>query len=137
MCSGDIVVQGTFLTPSGLFFIGITMMYIATALLHPHEFHLIIFGLLYFISIPSGYLLLAIYSMVNMNNVSWGTRESANQTETEDDTQKNVKCQKLFKICGYNLEVQLNKEEKVTCAVPEKVTQATHVPKVPNKSAEE
>ncbi|KAI5628169.1 hypothetical protein C0J50_2659, partial [Silurus asotus] len=103
---GDLVVQGTFVTPSGLFFIGIIVMYIVTALLHPHEFHLIIFGFLYFICIPSGYLLLSIYSMVNMNNVSWGTRESAGPG-SEASLQKNVKCQKLFKICGYNLEVQV------------------------------
>ncbi|MCJ8749131.1 hypothetical protein PDJAM_G00172830 [Pangasius djambal] len=116
------VLQQTFMTPSGLFFIGITIMYLVTALLHPHEFHLIIFGFLYVICIPSGYLLLAIYSMVNMNNVSWGTRESPNQTTGSDENiRKNVKCQKLFKICGYNLEVQLNKEEKVM----ENASQAT------------
>lgn len=114
--------QQTFMTPSGLFFIGIITMYVATALLHPHEFYLIIFGVVYIICIPSGYLLLAIYSMVNMNNVSWGTRESACQTGPEENIQKNVKCQKLFKICGYNFEFQLNKEEKV---MPENAPQST------------
>ncbi|XP_047672829.1 chitin synthase chs-2-like isoform X1 [Tachysurus fulvidraco] len=122
---GDMVQQGTFVTPAGLFFVGILVLYTITALLHPHEFHLIIYGLLYMICIPSGYLLLAIYSMVNMNNVSWGTRESANQASGPNQTiSKNVKCQKLLKLCGYNLEIQLNKEEKVT-AVPEIAPQAT------------
>ncbi|KAF4071506.1 hypothetical protein AMELA_G00274140 [Ameiurus melas] len=117
------VMEQTFMTPSGLFFIGIIAMYISTALLHPQEFHLIIFGLLYFICIPSGYLLLAIYSMVNMNNVSWGTRETASQnTGPEENIQKNVKCQKLFKICGYNFEFEMNKE--VISAVPENAPQA-------------
>ncbi|KAG7279182.1 hypothetical protein CRUP_022377 [Coryphaenoides rupestris] len=37
---------------------------------------MIIYGLMYFICIPSGYLLLTIYSLVNLNNVSWGTRET-------------------------------------------------------------
>lgn len=37
---------------------------------------MIIYGLMYFICIPSGYLLLTIYSLVNMHIVSWGTRES-------------------------------------------------------------
>ncbi|KAM9449654.1 chitin synthase chs-2-like [Clarias gariepinus] len=123
---GDMVKQDTFVTPAGLFFIGIVIMYISTALLHPHEFHLAIFGLLYFICIPSGYLLLAIYSMVNMNNVSWGTRESASQTGgSQNDTRKNIKCQKLLKLCGYNLEIQLNKEEKVIHVLPENATQIT------------
>ncbi|KAK3522969.1 hypothetical protein QTP86_010300 [Hemibagrus guttatus] len=124
---GDMVKQGTFITPAGLFFIGIIVMYFITAILHPHEFHLIIFGFLYIICIPSGYLLLAIYSIVNMNNVSWGTRESANTAGgPEQNMRKNVKCQKLFKLCGYNLEVQLNKVEKVA-AVQENAPQTTQL----------
>ncbi|XP_055081208.1 chitin synthase chs-1-like [Periophthalmus magnuspinnatus] len=34
-------------------------------------------GFLYLLCIPSAYLLLSIYSLVNMNSVSWGTRETA------------------------------------------------------------
>ncbi|XP_060772855.1 chitin synthase chs-2-like isoform X1 [Neoarius graeffei] len=136
----DMVIEETFFTPSGLFFIGLIIMYVGTALLHPHEFHLIIYGFLYFICIPSGYLLLSIYSIVNMNNVSWGTRESANQSGGPDQNlQKNVKCQKLFKICGYNLEIQVNKEEKVMCTVPENAPQAIPlnvVNKVPTQPKE-
>ncbi|KAL1277136.1 hypothetical protein QQF64_023809, partial [Cirrhinus molitorella] len=79
---GDLVRQQTFLTPSGLFLIGMVVLYIITAALHPQEFSLVIYGLLYFICIPSGYLLLVIYSIVNMNNVSWGTRESGGQAKT-------------------------------------------------------
>lgn len=73
------VEQQTIWTPSGLFIIGLVLMNIITAAFHPKEFHLVVYGLLYFISIPSGYLLLTIYSMVNMNNVSWGTRETGVQ----------------------------------------------------------
>ncbi|KAJ8398896.1 hypothetical protein AAFF_G00418040 [Aldrovandia affinis] len=73
---GQMVQEQTFMTPSGLFFMSMVSMYAVTAAFHPQEFHLIIFGLMYFLCIPSGYLLLAIYSMVNMNNVSWGTRET-------------------------------------------------------------
>ncbi|XP_036439405.1 chitin synthase chs-2-like [Colossoma macropomum] len=117
---GDMVNQDTFVTPSGLFFIGITAMYVFTALLHPHEFHLIIYGFLYVICIPSGYLLLIIYSMVNMNNVSWGTRESGAQAAAAPakTNQKNVKCQKLLKVCGYSLEIQVSEEVKVVSTVP-------------------
>lgn len=32
-------------------------------------------GALYLLTIPSGYLLLVIYSICNLNDVSWGTRE--------------------------------------------------------------
>lgn len=64
------------MTPSSLFLITLACFYIFTAFLHPQEFGLIVYGLLYIVSIPSAYLLLNIYSMVNMNNVSWGTRET-------------------------------------------------------------
>ncbi|KAK1792659.1 hypothetical protein P4O66_012600, partial [Electrophorus voltai] len=115
---GDMVMEGTFLTPTGIFFVGISAMYVITAILHPNEFHLIIYGLLYIISIPSGYLLLSIYSMVNMNNVSWGTRESGSQGNSANTHQKNVKCQKLLNVCGYNLEIQLSQDVKVRSTTP-------------------
>lgn len=70
------VEEQTFVTPAGIFFISMVLMYIITAALHPQEFSLVVYGLLYFLCIPSGYLLLTIYSIVNMNNVTWGTRES-------------------------------------------------------------
>lgn len=115
---GDMVVQGTFLTPTGVFLVSMAIMYLVTAILHPEEFGMfnftlfsvvlcilkllqsiqllphnvlfhyfssyviisptgmIVYGLIYFICIPSGYLLLTIYSLVNMHIVSWGTRES-------------------------------------------------------------
>lgn len=70
------------MTPSGLFLISMTLLYFITAALHPQEFSLVIYGVLYFLCIPSGYLLLSIYSIVNMNNVSWGTRETGGKVET-------------------------------------------------------
>ncbi|XP_053090629.1 chitin synthase chs-1-like [Pangasianodon hypophthalmus] len=79
---GDIVRNQTFMTPSGLFLISMTLLYLITAALHPQEFSLVIYGVLYFLCIPSGYLLLSIYSIVNMNNVSWGTRETGGKVET-------------------------------------------------------
>uniref|UniRef100_A0A8C1GE76 chitin synthase n=1 Tax=Cyprinus carpio TaxID=7962 RepID=A0A8C1GE76_CYPCA len=89
---GDLVKQKTFLTPSGLFLIGMVVLYIITAALHPQEFSLVIYGLLYFLCIPSGYLLLVIYSIVNLNNVTWGTRETGSQakTTTVDTIKKKV-----------------------------------------------
>lgn len=73
----SMVKDGTIMTPSGIFIITLACFYIVTALLHPQEAGLVVYGCLYILCIPSAYLLLAIYSMVNMNNVSWGTRETA------------------------------------------------------------
>uniref|UniRef100_A0A3B5RCZ6 chitin synthase n=1 Tax=Xiphophorus maculatus TaxID=8083 RepID=A0A3B5RCZ6_XIPMA len=72
----SMVKEQTILTPSSIFIVIMSIIYIVTALLHPQELPLLFYGLLYIICIPSAYLLLTIYSMVNMNSVSWGTRET-------------------------------------------------------------
>ncbi|XP_041920942.1 chitin synthase chs-2-like [Alosa sapidissima] len=139
---GDMVEEGTFVTPSGLFFIGIVSMYIITALLHPSEFHLIIYGFLYVLCIPSGYLLLAIYSMVNMNNVSWGTRETAapkkagGAAATQTKIEKKTKYEKKCKCCSWNLEFQVNEYEEVKQAVPVSAPQTEPVPDSPKEPLE-
>lgn len=66
----------TIVTPSSMFVIVMAVIYVITAIMHPQELPLVFYGLLYIMCIPSAYLLLTIYSMVNMNNVSWGTRET-------------------------------------------------------------
>lgn len=68
--------QQTILTPASMFVIVIAVIYVITALMHPQELRLLFYGVIYLICIPSAYLILIIYSMVNMNNVSWGTRET-------------------------------------------------------------
>ncbi|GLD59450.1 chitin synthase chs-1-like protein, partial [Lates japonicus] len=73
---GSMVKDKTILTPSSIFVIAMATIYIITAIMHPQEFPIVFYGVLYIICIPSAYLLLTIYSMVNMNNVSWGTRET-------------------------------------------------------------
>uniref|UniRef100_A0A3P8SEA3 chitin synthase n=1 Tax=Amphiprion percula TaxID=161767 RepID=A0A3P8SEA3_AMPPE len=103
---GDMVVQGTFLTPTGVFLVSMAIMYLVTALLHPQEFTMLIYGLMYFICIPSGYLLLTIYSLVNMNIVTWGTRES-NKTEGEVKKQHNLLCDRNCRICCWDMKLQV------------------------------
>lgn len=39
---GDMVIQGTFLTPTGLFLVSMAIMYMVTAILHPEEFGMMI-----------------------------------------------------------------------------------------------
>ncbi|XP_078678180.1 uncharacterized protein LOC144914299 [Branchiostoma floridae x Branchiostoma belcheri] len=52
-------------------------LHLVAAILHPTEFLCIIPGLLYVLCLPSAYLVLFIYSICNLNDRSWGTRESA------------------------------------------------------------
>ncbi|XP_051920060.1 chitin synthase 1 [Hippocampus zosterae] len=106
---GDIVIQGTILTPTGVFLVSMTIMYSVTAILHPEECAMIIYGLMYFICIPSGYLLLTIYSLVNMHIVTWGTRES-NKGGTEIKKNHNVLCDRNCRLCCWDMKLQITQE---------------------------
>ncbi|KAI8493753.1 hypothetical protein Bbelb_286740 [Branchiostoma belcheri] len=61
---------------SVIYFLGLAGLYVITALLHPSEFMTLIYGFVYLLSLPSGYILLIIYSVCNMTDRSWGTREA-------------------------------------------------------------
>ncbi|XP_075880098.1 chitin synthase 1 [Nelusetta ayraudi] len=106
---GDMVVQGTFLTPTGVFLVSMVIMYMVTAILHPEEFGMIVYGLMYFICIPSGYLLLTIYSLVNMHIVSWGTRES-NKEEGEKKKNHSTVCDRNCTLCCWDMKIQITQE---------------------------
>ncbi|XP_029000539.1 chitin synthase 1 isoform X2 [Betta splendens] len=107
---GDMVVQGTFITPTGLFLVSMAIMYFVTAILHPEEFGNIIYGLMYFICIPSGYLLLTIYSLVNMHIVTWGTRESNKGEEVKK--RHNILCDRNCKLCCWDMKIQISQEKE-------------------------
>jgi chitin synthase len=64
-------------SPSAIFLIALSGSFFIAACLHPQEFFCIVPGVIYLLSIPSMYLLLILYSLINLNVVSWGTREVA------------------------------------------------------------
>ncbi|KAM4770977.1 chitin synthase chs-2-like [Rhinophrynus dorsalis] len=103
----DMTAQKTFMTPTGIFLVSMSIIFIVTALLHPQEFSLLIYGLIYIICVPSGYLLLTIYSLVNMHVVSWGTRETAAPKEKKKEKNKRVKHKNIFKCLKWDIEVQV------------------------------
>ena len=63
------------LSPSGIFLLMTAASFIIAAILHPQEFWCLPTGLIYYLTVPAMYLLLIIYSVSNMNDVSWGTRD--------------------------------------------------------------
>ncbi|TMS32858.1 hypothetical protein L596_000656 [Steinernema carpocapsae] len=63
------------LSPHSIFLFAVIASFLTAAILHPLEFTCIIPGLLYFLAIPCMYMLLPIYSICNLNVVTWGTRE--------------------------------------------------------------
>ncbi|XP_032880921.1 chitin synthase chs-2-like [Amblyraja radiata] len=110
---GEMIREKTFITPTGVFFISMVVLFLSTALLHPQEFHLVLYGLLYIICIPSGYLLLPIYSMVNMNNVSWGTRESATPNKSTKKKPEQIKrYEKKWKCICWDVEFVIKEDKK-------------------------
>lgn len=64
-------------SPSSIFLSAMTGSFFIAACLHPQEFWCIVPGVIYLLSIPSMYLLLILYSIINLNVVTWGTREVA------------------------------------------------------------
>uniref|UniRef100_A0A672R8E9 chitin synthase n=1 Tax=Sinocyclocheilus grahami TaxID=75366 RepID=A0A672R8E9_SINGR len=128
---GDMVKQETFITPTGLFLVSGAILYMVTAILHPQECTLIIYGLMYFICIPSGYLLLTIYSLVNMHIVSWGTRES--NKAKEQKKQVGTVCNRDCKMCCWDVKIQVTQETENL--VLQQIQQAVN-PKTPAAKTE-
>ncbi|ESO07781.1 hypothetical protein HELRODRAFT_76186 [Helobdella robusta] len=61
--------------PTTIFFIFVTSIFILAAVLHPQEFFCLFHGFTYYLAIPTMYLLLNLYAIINMNVVTWGTRD--------------------------------------------------------------
>ena len=71
--------------------------FLVAALLHPQEFWCLTCAVIYVCVIPSMYMLLMIYSLFNMNNVSWGTREVP-KTEEQKAAEAQAAAQKEVKV---------------------------------------
>ena len=71
------MIEDSPLAPSSLFFFMVVGGIIIAAILHPQEFGCLLFGVVYYVTLPSVYLLLIVYAISNLNVVSWGTREVA------------------------------------------------------------
>ncbi|XP_017480643.1 PREDICTED: uncharacterized protein LOC108369929 isoform X2 [Rhagoletis zephyria] len=74
------------LAPASLFFLLVFIQIFIAGVVHPQEVSALICGFIYYITIPSMYMLLLIYSVFNMNDVSWGTREVAVKRDEDIET---------------------------------------------------
>lgn len=79
------IVNSSLINPSSAVFGMLFIIYFTTAILHPREFTCIIPGVLYFLALPSTFVLLQIYALFNLNNVSWGTREIKPATNASEN----------------------------------------------------
>ena len=77
--------------PSFLFFCAIMAITVIGAPLH-FDFYALLCGVLYVLFIPSCFIFLPLYSIANVNDCSWGTRQ-----EKQNDEKKKSFCRR---ICG-------------------------------------
>ncbi|CAF4758377.1 unnamed protein product [Pieris macdunnoughi] len=78
------IVEDGWLAPTSIFFVATFGLFFVTGALHPQEISCLLYIGIYYITIPSMYMLLIIYSLCNLNNVSWGTREVAVKKTLKD-----------------------------------------------------
>ena len=86
--------------PNSLLFIILIGSFVLAAVLHPQEFWCLPYLMIYYVTIPSMYLLLVIYSFFNLNNVSWGTREvpkKKTKAELEEEKKKEAEMKNAAK----------------------------------------
>lgn len=76
------VIEDGIMAPSSMFFMAVTLQIIVTGLLHPQEMGALPAGFIYYVTIPCMYMLLTVYSVFNMNDVSWGTRENPQEVKS-------------------------------------------------------
>jgi len=92
---------------NALFFFLVAGTFILCGVLHPQEIISLFNGLTYYLAIPTMYMILMIYAVCNLNNVSWGTREvkptptelSAEQAKQTAQELENLKADKS--VSGY------------------------------------
>jgi hypothetical protein len=70
------IVLETVFSPTSMFVLGMVVIFSFASCIHPKEFTNIIFGSVFFLMIPSTYVFLSLYSLINLNVINWGTREA-------------------------------------------------------------
>lgn len=69
------IVKESVMSPTAWFLFLIVSESAIAGLLHPYEVGCLLYGVIYYLAIPSTYILLIIYALCNLNNIAWGTRE--------------------------------------------------------------
>ncbi|CAG5133456.1 unnamed protein product [Candidula unifasciata] len=93
-----------FSSPNVVFLSGLGIIFVMAAVLHPQEIYCLIFGAIYFLVIPSTFILLTIFYLCNLNNVSWGTREVPKKlTPEEEQVMKEAEEEKKKKKKSWNV----------------------------------
>ncbi|CAI9738742.1 Hypothetical predicted protein [Octopus vulgaris] len=66
-----------FCSTTAFLFTFVAGTFLTSALAHPQEFSCVLHGLLYFLFVPSTSILLMVYALGNLHNITWGTRDNS------------------------------------------------------------
>ncbi|CAF2149420.1 unnamed protein product [Rotaria magnacalcarata] len=69
------MVDGSWKTTAVFFLLFMGIVFFLTAICHPYELNCVQPCLLFFLCVPTSYVLLVIYALTNLNANAWGTRE--------------------------------------------------------------
>ncbi|CAF0721702.1 unnamed protein product [Rotaria sp. Silwood1] len=69
------MVDGSWKTTAVFFLLFMGIIFFFTAICHPYELNCVQPCLLFFLCVPTSYVLLVIYALTNLNANAWGTRE--------------------------------------------------------------
>ncbi|XP_054167698.1 chitin synthase chs-2-like [Oppia nitens] len=95
------IVSDNVLTLTFVIFVSVCVVFTLAVLLHPGDLHMsatVLPALIYYVCGPLMHMLLPIYSLINMNVVSWGTREKVNGSDANTST--NDTLSDLQNICS-------------------------------------
>ncbi|KMQ91842.1 chitin synthase [Lasius niger] len=84
------IAEDGWLAPSSLLFFIVACQMTVAGLLHPQEAVCLLCGIIYYITVPSMYMLLTIFSVFNVHNVTWGTRDSKKASVKPQDEQRST-----------------------------------------------
>jgi hypothetical protein len=73
-------------SPTSIYVLTLVTVFSSSALFHPQEFANVFYGTVFFLMIPSTYVVLSLYSLVNLNVINWGTREAIARALGDDGT---------------------------------------------------
>ena len=98
----------SFNSPNVVFLCGLVVIFLVAGLLHPQELFCLVYGALYFLVVPTTFILLTVYYLCNLNNVSWGTREMPKKltpleqeaADREMERKKSKKSKNFFSLWG-------------------------------------
>ena len=79
----DKILKGSLTSFTTFYLIFLSFVYTIAALLHPFEAYQVLNFVWYIVCLPSGYLLLIIYSFCNLTDRSWGTREATAKSDSK------------------------------------------------------